>query len=209
MTPDPFLSCLFHLTSLYFGWWRPTIHSDPPTEESNLKKSYLRAAIPLSKLLPPRKVMVPMTARSLRVVNMFCWIQTENLSQMPRCICRSKEPRSDEGLPARRGARTHTQNSTFWREMLGGKCAATHILNTAGDLNVLWSLPPGSWTIFLLPVPQLSRSSLICGKSHCLETGNQFAFTEYSCGLLQNAILQPPFCLFTFTRTRRIPLIAY
>ena len=27
--------------------------------------------------------------------------------------------------------------------------------------------------------------------------GNPFAFTEYNCGLLQNAIQQPPFCLFT------------
>ena len=27
--------------------------------------------------------------------------------------------------------------------------------------------------------------------------GNQFAFTEYNCGLLQNVIQQPPFCLFT------------
>ena len=53
------------------------------------------------------------------------------------------------------------------------------------------------WTIFLLPVLQLSCPSLICGKSQCLETGNQFGFTEYNCGLLQNAIQQPPFCLFT------------
>ena len=30
-----------------------------------------------------------------------------------------------------------------------------------------------------------------------LETINQFALTEYNCGLLQNAIQQPPFCLFT------------
>ena len=27
--------------------------------------------------------------------------------------------------------------------------------------------------------------------------GNPFAFTEYNCGLLQNAIQQPPFCLLT------------
>ena len=26
---------------------------------------------------------------------------------------------------------------------------------------------------------------------------NPFAFTEYNCGLLQNAIQEPPFCLFT------------
>ena len=31
----------------------------------------------------------------------------------------------------------------------------------------------------------------------CLETGNQFAFTEHNCGLLQNVIQQPPFCLLT------------
>ena len=60
-----------------------------------------------------------------------------------------------------------------------------------------WSLRRWVWTIFLLQVLQLSCSSLICGKSQCLETGNQFGFTEYNCGLLQKAIQQPQFCLFT------------
>ena len=60
-----------------------------------------------------------------------------------------------------------------------------------------WSLRRWVWTIFILQVLQLSCSSLICGKSQCLETGNQFGFTEYNCGLLQNAIQQPQFCLFT------------
>ena len=60
-----------------------------------------------------------------------------------------------------------------------------------------WSLRRWVWTIFLLQVLQLSCSSLICGKSQFLETGNQFGFTEYNCGLLQNPIQQPQFCLFT------------
>ena len=59
-----------------------------------------------------------------------------------------------------------------------------------------WSIRRGVWTIFL-PFLRLSCSSLICGKSQCLETGDRFAFTEYNCGLLQNAIQQPPFFLFT------------
>ena len=37
---------------------------------------------------------------------------------------------------------------------------------------------------FFFPVLQPSHSSFICGKSQCLETGNQFAFTKYNCGLL-------------------------
>ena len=36
----------------------------------------------------------------------------------------------------------------------------------------------------------------LVGQKLCLETGNQFGFTEYNGGL-QNAIQQPPFCLFT------------
>ena len=58
-----------------------------------------------------------------------------------------------------------------------------------------WSLHRGVWTIFL-PVLQLSCSSLICGKSQCMKTGNQCVFTGYNSGVLQNAIQQPPFCLF-------------
>ena len=51
-----------------------------------------------------------------------------------------------------------------------------------------------------------SLSSLvICGESQCVERGNQFAFTEYSSCLLQNAIQGPPFCLFSWTHS----LIAY
>ena len=60
-----------------------------------------------------------------------------------------------------------------------------------------WSLRRWVWKICLPQVLQLSCSSLICGKSQCLETGNQFGFAEYNCGLLQIAIQQPQFCLFT------------
>lgn len=43
---------------------------DDPKKDSS--PAYLRAAMLLKRLLPPRNVRPPMTAKILRVLNMFC-----------------------------------------------------------------------------------------------------------------------------------------